>query len=253
MGLHRITRVFPIICFFLAGTVAWPGEITVSAASSLSDAFAEVVQSYEAAHPGVKVWLNIGSSGALLQQMQNGAPVDVFASADEDTMTSAMGLRLVHTSTPRAFAGNQLVLITAKDNSAPPATLRDLSAPAVRRIALGNPVTVPAGRYARDALSSQSLWEPLQPKLTFTENVRQAMAYVARGEVDAGLVYATDVRAAGDRVKSITTVPLHRPIRYVIAPVSASKNPRDAVAFTDYVLSPAGQAVLQKFGFRAPE
>lgn len=235
----------------LAG-VAHAGEITVSAAASLADAFREIAADYELAHPDTKVRLNFGASGSLLQQIANGAPVDVFASADGQTMDLAVSQGLVDNRARRDFAGNALVLVVPSDAKVVVRGLRDLGAPAVRRLGLGNPASVPAGRYARAALEAERLWPALQAKAVLAQNVRQVLDYVARGEVDAGFVYATDAAAAQDTVTAVATVVLAAPIRYPIAPVRASANADEAAGFIAYVLSPAGQRVLARHGFRQP-
>ena len=175
--------------------------------------------------------------------------MDVFASADEDTMTSAVALQFVSPTASKTFARNELVLITGNHHRFDFKSLQDLTGPQLQRLAIGNPLTVPAGRYARDVLQAHGVWAPLQSRLTLTENVRQALSYVARGHVDAGLVYATDARLPGSNVTIAFKVPTKNPITYHIAPVKQSAEPAAAAHFVDYVLSPAGQSILQKHGF----
>jgi molybdate transport system substrate-binding protein len=227
-------------------------DITVSAASSLTNAFREIAQGYEAQHPGSKVALNFGASGALLQQMSKGAPVDVFASADQETMDMALQQGLVKAADRRDFVRNTLVLIVPADSSSQLTRLADLAQPAIKRIAIGIPASVPVGRYTRHALETARLWTALEPKAINTQNVRQSLDYVARGEVDAGFVYATDAALMKDKVRVAFEVPLDIAISYPIARTAASVNAADAERFVSYVLSPAGQAVLARFGFRKP-
>lgn len=238
-----------LLCCATAGA----GELTVSAAMSLSDAFRDICRDYEAVHPGAKIWLNAGASGTLLRQIENGAPVDVFASADVDTMTSAVESQTVTSGTSTVFATNRLVIITPAKSPIELKTLRDLTAPAVKRIAIGNPDSVPAGRYAMHSLKNSGLWTGVQTKLTYSENVRQALTYVVQGEVDAGLVYATDARMAGDRVKICADVPTSASVQYTIAPVRGAKNEDGAAAFIGYVLSAPGQETLKRYGFHSPK
>ena len=133
------------------------------------------------------------------------------------------------------------------------ASFKDLMKPEVKRIAIGNPRTVPAGEYAREVLTSLKLWDALEPKLILTENVRQALVYVIRGEVEGGLVYATDAQSAGREVQVAAAAPegSHRPVIYPIAVVTASKVPALARAFVDLALSDEGQEVLRAHGFRS--
>ena len=228
------------------------GEITVSAAASLTNAFKDIAQGYEAAHPGSKVLLNFGASGALLQQMAKGAPVDVFASADQETMDMAQQQGLVRAADRQDFVRNALVVTAPVDAKAPPAALKDLAGPGVTRVALSSPASVPVGRYGKHALEAAGLWAAVQPKLIHTTNVRQSLDYVARGEVDAGFVYATDAALMKDKVKTAFAVPLDRAILYPIARTAASSKTTEAAAFIAYVRSPAGQVILARYGFLKP-
>lgn len=227
-------------------------DLTVSAAASLTNAFKELAPAFEAQNPGTKVLLNFAASDALLAQISKGAPVDVFASADEETMDRAQSQQLVAGGSRRDFAANALVLIAPSDGTLALSTLADLAQPGVRRIALGQPGGVPAGRYAKGALEAAKLWTGLEARAVFAQSVRQALDYVARGEAEAGFVYATDAAVMKDRVKVAFTVPTATPIRYPVAQVAGGPNPTAARAFVDYLLSPAGQAVLARHGFQKP-
>jgi molybdate transport system substrate-binding protein len=231
------------------GTVgAGAAQLTVSAAVSLSNAFTDLGRAFEAKHPGDKVLLNFAASDALLRQIEQGAPADAFASADEATMDRAAAARLIDASTRRTVATNSLVLIVS-DGTRPPATLEDLKDSAYARIAIGNPDSVPAGRYAKRALADAGLWDALQARFVPTQNVRQALDYVARGEASAGFVFATDAATRKENVHVALTVPTAAPVRYPIAVTAASKQARLAQAFAAFVLSGEGQAVLKGYGF----
>ena len=234
------------------GTAAQAGDVTVSAATSLTSAFQEIARAYEAAHQGSKVLLNFGASGALLQQLAKGAPVDVFASADQETMDQAASQQLLAEGTRVDFARNRLVLVVPADSRLQLQQLGDLQHPGIGRIAIGNPASVPAGRYAQRALQAAALWSPLQARLIDTQNVRQALDYVARGEVDAAFVYATDALLLPAKVRVALVVPLDEPIRYPLAQTAESGNAAGAQDFIEQVLSPAGQAVLARHGFLRP-
>lgn len=225
-------------------------ELTVSAAASLADAFKALALGFEAAHPGAKLRFNFAASGQLLQQIAQGAPVDVFASADEATMDRAAEQKLIAAPSRRTFARNELVLVTPPDGTL--ASLADLSQPGVKRIAVGKPATVPVGRYTQQALESVRLWQALQPKLVPADNVRQVLDYVARAEVEAGFVYRSDAQLAKDRVRVVMTLGGHEPVRYPVAVVSDSRQPALAQAFIDYLLGKPAQALLQQQGFGAP-
>ncbi|KQU81524.1 MULTISPECIES: molybdate ABC transporter substrate-binding protein [unclassified Rhizobacter] len=233
-------------------TTAHAADLTVSAAASLTNAFKELAPAFEARNPGTKLLLNFAASDALLAQIARGAPVDVFASADQETMDRAQAQQLIAAGSRRNFANNALVLIAPADSRLVLATLSDLKQPGVRRIALGQPSGVPAGRYAKGALEAARLWGDVEPKAVYAQNVRQALDYVARGEAEAGFVYGTDAALLKDKVKVAFAVPTDTPIRYPVALIAGSPSPAEARAFVDHLLSPAGQAVLARHGFHTP-
>jgi molybdate transport system substrate-binding protein len=239
----------------LLGVASWAAQaadLTVSAAASLTNAFKEMAPAFEALNPGTKVQLNFAASDALLAQIAKGAPVDVFASADQETMDKAQAQRLLVASMRRNFVSNTLVVITPSDSAVALKTLADLGKPEVRRVALGRPEGVPAGRYAKAALAAATMWPAVEPKAVYATNVRQTLDYVARGETEAGFVYATDAAVQKDKVKVAFTVPTDTPISYPIAVVAGGPSTDAARRFLDFVMSPAGQAVLAKHGFQRP-
>ncbi|MBK6657175.1 MAG: molybdate ABC transporter substrate-binding protein [Proteobacteria bacterium] len=227
-------------------------EITVSAAASLGNAFREMASAFQAEHAEVEVLLNFAPSDALLQQLGAGAPIDVLATADGETMDKAVARKLVAPASRRDFAGNSLVVVTPADGRLAITALTDLKQAGVKRIALGNPAGVPAGRYAQGALQQAGLWPLPTGKAVYAQSVRQALDYVARGEVEAGFVYATDARMHADKVKVALDAPTDQAIIYPLAVTRDSRNKDSAAAFIAFVMSPAGQAVLARFGFKAP-
>ena len=231
---------------------AHAADLTVSAASSLTNAFRDLGPAFEAQHPGTTVVFNFGASDALLAQIAKGAPADVFASADPQAMDRAEAQQLLAPGSRRNFVGNALVMITPADSALGLKTPADLRKPEVKRIAIGNPASVPVGRYTKAALTSAGLWAAIEPKAVFAQNVRQALDYVARGEVEAGFVYATDAAIMRDKVRVATTVPTDAPITYPIAALAGAPNPQAARKFLDFVLTPAAQAVLVRHGFIRP-
>lgn len=237
---------------FLSITAACAATITVSAAASLTNAFKDVAESYEAQFPGVKVNLNFGASGVLLQQMVKGAPVDVFASADQKTMDMAEQEGLIAAGSRHDFVRNTLVLIVPADSTISLKQLEDLGKSEIKRIAIANPASVPVGRYTKEALEKSGLWMMATAKSINTQNVRQSLDYVARGEVDTGFVYATDAALMRDKVSVVLDVPLDTAISYPIAITRESGSGRDAGRFVDFILSSAGQQILAKYGFREP-
>ncbi len=249
---RTIRRALPALALALAAAPAMATDLTVSAAASLTNAFKDIATAFEAANPETRVQLNVGASGALLQQMAKGAPVDVFASADQETMLQAEQQQLVRPGAKADFAGNTLVVVGPHDAAALPKTLADLAGPAVKKVAIGLPASVPVGRYTRAVLEKANLWAPIEARLVGAQTVRQALDYVARGEVDAGFVYATDASILPGKVKIAFVVPTETPVVYPIAALAAAPNPAAARKFVAFVLSPAGQAVLAKHGFAKP-
>jgi molybdate transport system substrate-binding protein len=227
-------------------------ELVVSAAASLTNAFTDLGKNFQQKNPGVKVLFNFAASGSLMQQIAKGAPVDVFASADQKTMNQADEKNLMAPGTRKVFARNELVLISPKDSKTQVKSLKDLTLPGVKRITIGNPETVPVGRYAQEVLKNEDLWKALEPKLILANTVRQALDYVSRGEVEAGFVFSSDLAIAKDKVNLVVKVEKHQPIVYPLAIVAASQKKDLAQKFVDFVLSPAGQEILATYGFEKP-
>jgi molybdate transport system substrate-binding protein len=227
-------------------------ELWVSAAASLTNAFKNIGAEFERVHARDKVIFNFAASDVLVKQIAEGAPVDVFASADEEAMDKALTLKLIVAATRFKFAGNRLVLALPMDSPLRFNTLDELKTKAVRRIAIGQPATVPVGRYAKAVLDKARLWTVLQERFIYTQNVRQTLDYLARGEVDAGFVYTTDAALMKDKVRVALEVTTTRPVVYPIAMTTASKNPQLGRDFLDLVRSSAGQTILQKFAFTEP-
>lgn len=249
---RSLSRLAVALGSLLLAGQALAADLTVSAAASLTNAFKELQPLFEAQHPDTKLQLNFGASGALLQQIVKGAPVDVFASADQETMDQAQAQSLVKAAERRNFVSNTLVVVVPSDAKMVPKAVTDLAQPAYARIAIGLPASVPVGRYTQAVLQKAGLWGAVEPRMIGASNVRQALDYVARGEVDAGFVYATDAALMPDKVKLALTVPTETPILYPIAPVAASGNAAAAQKFVAFVLSPPAQAVLAKYGFGRP-
>lgn len=227
-------------------------ELIVSAASSLTNAFQEIGQKFESAHAGTKIVFNFGASGALLQQIEKGAPVDVFASADQKTLDQAGEKKLILPDTRKDFASNGLVLIVPAGSKISIKSPQDLLLKEVTRVSLGNPEAVPAGRYTQEALTGEGIWELLKPKFITGGSVRQVLDYISRGEVDAGFVFATDAATAGDKVRVAVVMEKHKPIFYPIAVVAATQQKDLSRCFIDFILSQEGQEILAGYGFGKP-
>lgn len=235
--------------WLLPQAAVYSAEITVSAAASLTNAFDELTAMYLKSHPDVRIFTNYAASGPLLRQMVEGAPVDVFASADEATMDEAQKAGVIDGATRRAFAKNDLVLIVPK-GAVRPEKLADLEK--LEKIAMGNPASVPAGRYAKGALERAGLWNSHGKKFIFGENVRQVLEYVASGEVDAGFVYATDARQKADKVDVAFIAPSEVPVSYAIAVATTGGNSLAGAEFVDFILSAPAAEILGKHGFSQP-
>lgn len=253
MSMQLIRNAALCVLFtFAPAAVAQAADMTVSAAASLSNAFAEVAAAFVKTQPGLTVTTNFAASNPLLRQIEEGAPVDVFASADQATMNKAAEKKLVDEGSRVNFARNGLALIVPAESPLVIAGPGDLTQSGVKRIAVGSPESVPAGRYAKAALEAADLWQVLEPKYITGENVRQVLDYVSRGEVDAGIVYMTDAKQAGTAVRVAATLSGHEPVLYPIAIVTDSAAKKEAGAFIDFVLGEEGAAILAKYGFASP-
>lgn len=247
----KLAALAALLCS-VAVLPARAGELTVSAAASLSNAFKEIGAAYEKQHAGNKVLFNFAASDALVQQIAKGAPVDVLATADQDAMDRAGSLKLLDAASRRNFASNTLVLIKPADSKLALGGVRDLAQAGVQRIALGNPASVPAGRYGRHALEQAGQWNAVVNKLIYATSVRQCLDYVARGEVDAGFVYATDAALFKDKVQLVATVPTETPVSYPIAVTAGSTQAPAARQFVEFMLTAPAQAILSRYGFGRP-
>jgi molybdate transport system substrate-binding protein len=250
--MHALWKLIAL-ALLLNSSLAWgtaQRRILVSAAISLKNAFEEIGVIYEK-QTGVRVEFNLGASGLLQRQIEEGAPVDVFASAGEKQMDELQARNLIIPETRRNLVQNTLVLIIPADSRVALTSFSDLLKTGVERVAIGNPKTVPAGEYAEETLRYFKLWDRIQPRLVLAENVRQVLDYVARGEVQAGIVYSSDVLSARGRVKITATAPKgsHKPILYPIAVVQGTTSQADARRFIDLALSKTGQDILAKYGF----
>jgi len=229
-------------------------DVTLSVAISMKDVVGELGRGFMAARPGVTLRYNFGSSGELQKQIEGGAPVDLFISAAERQMDELEKKGLVVSQSRRIFARNVLTVIKPADSKIDITKSADLLDARVTRIVIGNPKTVPAGQYSEESLKALGIWDRLQPKLVFSENVRQALDYVARGEVDAGFVYTTDAATRRSHVKEAfrPAEDTYRPVVYPAAVVAGAKQAALAQAFLDLLASRDGQATLARFGFQPP-
>lgn len=227
-------------------------EIIVSAAASLTNAMTEIGKAFEEEFPEVHVVFNFASSGSLVQQMLHGAPVDVFASASQKFMNDAQEAELILEESRINFARNALVLAVPSKLESSLSGIEGIIEAGVTCIGIGIPESVPAGRYAKEALQSLNLWNSVQSKLVFGNTVRQILDYLRRGEVDAGLIYATDAVIGGDAVRVVEALETQTPIVYPVAITADTPKKDIAKIFIDFILAERGQTILKEFGFSAP-
>lgn len=225
-------------------------ELTISAAASLTDALGELQQLYQDAHPDVKISFNFGASGALQQQIEQGAPADLFLSAAAKNMKALADKGLIQEQ--RNLLKNELVVVVPSDGDAGVAKLEDLSQASIKKIAVGIPESVPAGNYAKEALTAAGTWDGLQSKLVQGKDVRQVLQYVETANADAGFVYKTDALSS-DKVKIAFAVDpaLYKPIVYPVGIVKETKHAEAAAGFYAFLQTPEAIKVFEKFGFGA--
>jgi molybdate transport system substrate-binding protein len=235
-------------CLASAGRLA-AAELNVSAAASLTDALQEIKARYETAG-GDTIALNLGASSTLARQIEEGAPADLFLSADEAKMDQLEKKGLVLPGSRRSVLSNSLVVVVPADSPLRIAAAADLAGPKIRALALAEPQTVPAGIYAKEYLRRLKLWGKVIDRVVPTENVRAALAAVEQGNADAGIVYKTDA-GISRKVRVAYEVPLAEGprISYPFAAVAGSKNPEAARKFLEYLESPAALGVFEKYGF----
>lgn len=242
--------IFTLVMTLGLVSSAYSAEIMVSAAASLTDAFTEIEARYEKLHPDTDVVMNFAASGPLYKQIEQGAPVDVFASANAKWMDKAVEQGFADKKNVTIFAQNSLVLAVPAGNPGKVGAVKDLTSAPVRMIAVGTPETVPAGQYAKAALAKLGMWDTLAPKFVYGESVRQVLDYLVRGEVDAAFVYGTDAAKGGAAVTTVEEIPLEKPVAYPAAVLNKAPNPSDAASFFSFLNGEEGREVLKKYGFK---
>ena len=226
-----------------------PGWLTVFAAASLTDALSEIGEGYER-ETGTKVAFNFGASSALARQIEDGAPADLFVSADEAKVDGLLTKKLVDPGTRRELLSNRLVIVVAAENGTKVSAPADLATPAVRVLALAEPQIVPAGIYAKAYLGKVGLWPKVIDKVVPTENVRAALAAVESGNADAAIVYATDA-GISKRVRVAVAIPEADTPRivYVAAVPVGAKNAAGGRSFLERLSSESASGVFRRHGF----
>ncbi|MGB9068668.1 MAG: molybdate ABC transporter substrate-binding protein [Candidatus Acidiferrales bacterium] len=260
-SVPRILVLFAAAMVFLAGGgvlfCSGPPQsekrnLTVSAAISLKGALDEAKLIYTMDHPNVTVRVSYGASGTLQLQIEQGAPVDIFLSAAPKQMDALEMKGLLLAGTRKDLLLNEVVLIVPKDSKLGLTSFTDLTRADVKRVALGEPASVPAGQYAKETLTSLGIYEAVNPKAVLAKDVRQVLTYVETGNVDAGIVYATDA-ISSEKVAVVAVAPpkSHTLVIYPVAVIKDTRNPAAAKAFLDFLVGPRGTAVFEKYGFKA--
>jgi molybdate transport system substrate-binding protein len=223
--------------------------IRVSAAASLKNALAALKESYEKSNTNTELVINYGSSGLLQKQIEEGAPVDIFLSAGKKQMDELEGKGLLVPGTRTNLLGNSLVLIVAQEKKSKIKRFDHLAGQA-QSLSIGQPETVPAGKYAKETLTNLRLWDTLEKRIMFAKDVRQVLAYVESGNVDAGLVYQTDTIILKSAViAAVAPTDSHSPIVYPVAMVKDSKNRAAAEKFLAYLKSANAARIFEKYKF----
>jgi molybdate transport system substrate-binding protein len=252
MALASLILAISLPLFSPHPVVAADTNLLVSAAASMKDVMETIKPLYQQSKPNININYNFGASGALLQQIQQGAPVDVFISAGKKQMDVLEQQGQLVPGTRSILAKNRLVLIVPK-NVVGITSLYNLKDSKIKKIAIGEPRSVPAGQYAEQVLQKLKIYEQIKPKFVYSNNVRQVLAAVESGNADAGLVYLTDAKIS-DKVKVVVAVDdkYHSPIVYPIAALKSSKNVQAGKEFIQFLSGKQAKSVLTKYGFILP-
>jgi molybdate transport system substrate-binding protein len=246
--MKKLLRIAFAIFLWWSGPLN-AADVTVFAAASLTDVLKEIAVGYEKTS-GDKIVFNLGASSTLARQIEEGAPVDIFFSADETRMDALEKKNLIVKDTRRNRLSNIFVIVVAAEQGAAVSSPKDLADPKIKRIALGDPKAVPIGVYAKEYLEKEKLWATVEPKVVATENVRAALAAVEAGNADASIVYRTDA-ALSKKVRVAHEVPREAgpKISYPVALTKEAKQPRAARKFLQHLLSVDSAKIFERFGF----
>lgn len=227
-------------------------ELVVFAAASLKDVLNDIKYAYIAEHPNVKITYNFGGSGALQQQIEQGKPSDIFFSAGKTQMQALQNKGLMLDGSVKTFLGNKLVLITPRNGNGF-TSFEDLRRQDVKKIAIGDPKTVPAGQYALQTFEKLNLTDAVKSKLIYGEDVRQVLSMVENGVAQAGVVYSTDALSSPYvQISDVASYNTHDAIVYPIGIVKSSRQPRQAQDFINFLMSEGGRKLFEKYGFVIP-
>ncbi len=227
-----------------------PVELNVSAAASLKDVLTDIQKSYLSKEPNMNIIYNFGSSGALQTQIEQGVPCDLFIAAAVKQVDNLEGKGLLKKGTRKNLVLNRLVLIVPSDSKSDIKSFTDLSKDSIRKIGMGEPVSVPAGQYALEVFKYLGIWEGIQGKTVLGTNVRTVLTYVETGNVDAGVVYETDALISDKVVVVAVAAPeSHQPIVYPAAVTAKADHPKEAAKFLTYLSEKEAGSLFEKYGF----
>ncbi|MBT2570016.1 molybdate ABC transporter substrate-binding protein [Planococcus sp. ISL-110] len=235
-----------------SNTSANNGELLVSTASSLTEVMKKMEEKFYEAEPDIELSFNYGSSSKLRSQIEQGAPADLFLSASEKDMAILESQQLIKSDSIVPFAENRLVLASL-EKFPQTADVASLLLKTQETIAVGEPDSVPLGDYTKQALASQGLWEPLEGRLIYAKDARQVVTYVESGNAGLGIIYSSDAVISREIAGTLEVPGQRDPVVYPGAVVAASEKQQEAAAFLDFVTGPEGQAILEEYGFLAPE
>ncbi len=225
-------------------------ELHVAAAASLTDAMKELAEAYQKEHPEIVLTFNFGSSGALQQAIENGGGADLFFSAAQKQMNALEKSRNLEEGTRRDLLENSIVLVVPAENGKKPESFGDLTRSELVHIALGEPRGVPVGQYTEEVLTQLHILDQVKEKAVYGSDVRQVLSWVASGDADCGVVYATDA-AIDPKVKVVAKAPegSHRPVIYPAAVIRGSRHPAEAKEFLDFASGDTAKMIFEKYGF----
>jgi molybdate transport system substrate-binding protein len=238
-------------CHRPSSPVVTQPELTVAAAADLQPAFEEIGQAFQAQH-NVKVTFSFGSSGMLARQIENGAPMDLFASANTDYVDQLGKEGYIIPDTRAIYARGHITLWTSKDSPLKIEQISDLTKSEVKRIAIANPEYAPYGMAARESLVKAGIWDAVKPKIVYGENIRQALQYAETGNVEVAIV-ALSLSARGNGKWVLIPEELHKPIDQALAVIKSTKDEKNARALASFITSSSGREILKKHGFAFDE
>ena len=252
----RVKLITLLAIAFLAALACRPEpsshrvQITVAAASDLVPAFEEIGRAFES-QTNIKVVYSFGSTGMLMQQIVNGAPMDVFAAAHISYIEQLEQQNLILPDTKAIYARGRITLWTLREAAIKPKTVQELGRPEIKRVSIANPDHAPYGLAAREALEAAGVWETVKPKLIYADNIRQALQFGETGNVDVAIV-ALSLSLPSNGQWALVPQELHKSIDQGLAVIKTTKNEQEARRFASFILSPDGESIMAKYGFARP-